>query len=85
MSQLNGKKLKLTVFGQSHSKAIGAVIEGLPAGIKLDTDAIQAFLDRRRPGKNKLFGRGAQFTGTFRHFRRHKAVCRAVDKQNGGF
>ena len=54
MSQLNGKKLKLTVFGQSHSKAIGAVIEGLPAGIKLDTDAIQAFLDRRRPGKNKL-------------------------------
>ncbi|MBO5059609.1 MAG: chorismate synthase [Clostridia bacterium] len=49
-----GEKIKVTVFGQSHSEAIGAVIEGLPAGIKLDMERIYAFMRRRAPGRDKF-------------------------------
>lgn len=45
-----GKHLRLTVFGQSHAPAIGAVIDGLPPGIELDMVTIRALMDRRRPG-----------------------------------
>ena len=40
-------------FGQSHSEAIGCVIDGLPAGVKLDTLSIEKFMERRAPGRNK--------------------------------
>ncbi len=46
-----GKNIHLTIFGQSHSKAIGAVIEGLPAGLRLDMKALKAFMSRRQPGQ----------------------------------
>ncbi|MBQ9849704.1 MAG: chorismate synthase [Clostridia bacterium] len=49
-----GSKIKLTVFGQSHSQAIGCVLDGIPAGVKLDLDRIEAFMARRAPGKNKI-------------------------------
>ena len=49
-----GSKIKLTIFGQSHSQAIGCVLDGIPAGIKLDTDRIEVFMARRAPGKNKI-------------------------------
>lgn len=49
-----GSKIKLTIFGQSHSQAIGCVLDGIPAGIKLDTDRIEAFMARRAPGKSKI-------------------------------
>ncbi len=49
-----GSKIKLTIFGQSHSQAIGCVLDGIPAGIKLDIDRIEAFMARRAPGKNKI-------------------------------
>ncbi len=49
-----GSKIKLTIFGQSHSQAIGCVLDGIPAGIKLDTNRIEAFMARRAPGKNKI-------------------------------
>ena len=52
MSFSFGSKFKITVFGQSHSDCIGVVIEGVPAGLKLDEAAIAAFLQRRAPGKN---------------------------------
>ncbi|MBQ7548241.1 MAG: chorismate synthase [Clostridia bacterium] len=52
MSCSFGKKFRLTVFGQSHSKAIGAVIDGIPAGVRLDEEKIKALLSRRAPGKN---------------------------------
>ncbi len=54
MSSSFGNMIKVTVFGQSHSGAIGAVIDGLPAGITLDTDRIERFMSRRAPGKNAL-------------------------------
>lgn len=49
-----GNKIKVTIFGQSHSEAIGCVIEGLPAGFTLDIDKINAFMQRRAPGKDRF-------------------------------
>lgn len=50
-----GFLFRLTTFGESHGAAIGGVIEGIPAGITLDIDAIHRFLARRRPGQSDLF------------------------------
>ena len=52
MSSTYGEKLKITIFGQSHSAAIGVTVEGLPAGISVDTERLAAFLSRRAPGKD---------------------------------
>lgn len=53
-SILTGKNIRISVFGQSHSKAIGAVIDGLPAGFRIDNDKVKAFTDRRAPGRAKF-------------------------------
>lgn len=50
MASIYGKKLKLSVFGESHGEAIGVVIDGFPAGMKIDFDAIAAMMKRRAPG-----------------------------------
>lgn len=47
-----GQKLRLSIFGQSHSGAIGMTLDGLPAGIRVDMEALQRFLSRRAPGQN---------------------------------
>ena len=44
--------IKVSIFGQSHSGGIGVVIDGLPAGERIDMDALRAFLARRAPGQN---------------------------------
>jgi chorismate synthase len=49
-----GRNLRITTFGESHGKALGAVIDGCPPGIALDETDIQPLLDRRRPGKSPL-------------------------------
>jgi len=49
-----GNILKISVFGQSHGKAIGVNIDGLPAGEPIDQEELNAFLDRRKPGKSPL-------------------------------
>lgn len=49
-----GHLFKLTSFGESHGRAIGGVIDGCPAGIALDIDAVQAEMGRRRPGQSRL-------------------------------
>ena len=54
MSSEFGKQLRVSVFGQSHGKAIGVNIDGLPAGETIDLDELNAFLDRRKPGKSPL-------------------------------
>ncbi len=48
-----GKNIKLTVFGESHGEAIGVVIDGVPAGFKIDMDKILTHMSRRAPGKDK--------------------------------
>ena len=47
-----GKIFKITTFGESHGSALGGIIDGVPAGIKIDQTKIQAALDRRRPGQS---------------------------------
>jgi len=50
MSSTYGENLKLSIFGQSHGVGIGMTLDGIPAGLPVDFDALQAFLDRRAPG-----------------------------------
>jgi chorismate synthase len=49
-----GTVLRLTTFGESHGKALGGVLDGCPAGIELDLNAIQLQLDRRKPGQSAI-------------------------------
>lgn len=46
-----GKILTLTTFGESHGPAMGGVLDGVPAGVDIDLEALQRFVDRRRPGQ----------------------------------
>ena len=48
----HGDALELSIFGQSHSPAIGVTLSGLPAGFSIDMDELGAFLRRRAPGQN---------------------------------
>ena len=49
-----GKTFRVTTFGESHGVAVGAIVDGVPAGINLSEEDIQSFLDRRRPGQSKV-------------------------------
>lgn len=49
-----GQKLKFSTFGESHGTAIGCLLDGVPAGLKIDELYIQSELDRRKPGKSKF-------------------------------
>lgn len=53
MSSNFGERIKISIFGQSHSEAIGVVIDGLPAGEEIDLEKVQAFMKRRAPGQHK--------------------------------
>lgn len=52
MSSSYGENIKLTIFGQSHSPAIGMTLEGIPAGESICMETLKRFLSRRAPGKN---------------------------------
>ena len=52
MSSTYGRDLRLTIFGQSHSPAIGMTLEGIPAGESVDPEELRRFLQRRAPGQN---------------------------------
>jgi chorismate synthase len=49
-----GRQLRLTTFGESHGKALGCILDGIPAGLTIDETFVQSELDRRKPGKSKL-------------------------------
>src|SRR5512139_3254485 len=49
-----GRNFRITTFGESHGRALGAVIDGCPPNIPLDEGDVQALLDRRRPGRSPL-------------------------------
>ncbi len=54
MASVFGNNIKLSIFGQSHSDAIGISFDGLPCGFKIDMQKLQIFLDRRAPGRTVL-------------------------------
>ncbi|MDE6387121.1 MAG: chorismate synthase [Lachnospiraceae bacterium] len=49
-----GNILRITTWGESHGTALGVVVDGCPAGLALEAEDIQAFLDRRKPGQTKI-------------------------------
>ena len=49
-----GQRLVLTSFGESHGRAIGAVLDGCPAGLEIDEKDIQKMLDQRKPGQSLI-------------------------------
>ncbi|MCX6130247.1 MAG: chorismate synthase [Proteobacteria bacterium] len=54
MANTFGLLYRVTSFGESHGGAVGVVVDGCPAGHKIDLLAVQAWLDRRRPGQSHL-------------------------------
>ena len=49
-----GRIFRITSFGESHGKAIGGIIDGIPAGFKININEIQSELNRRRPGQSDI-------------------------------
>ena len=49
-----GQKLRFSTFGESHGTALGCLLDGVPAGLKIDEEYIQSELDRRKPGKSEF-------------------------------
>lgn len=49
-----GRLFRLTTFGESHGKALGAIVEGCPAGLELDEEKIRLEMQRRKPGQSKI-------------------------------
>ena len=49
-----GHRFRFTTFGESHGKALGCIVDGVPAGVKIDEEFIQSEMDRRKPGQNKF-------------------------------
>ncbi len=54
MSSTFGTFFRVTTFGESHGRGVGAVVDGCPAGLELSGEALQVQLDRRRPGQSSL-------------------------------
>ena len=54
MGSTFGRILRLTTFGESHGPALGGIVEGVPAGLPLETAHLQRDLDRRRPGQSAV-------------------------------
>ena len=52
MSSSYGENFRMSIFGESHAAAIGVTMEGLPAGSPIDSGMLQAFLERRAPGRD---------------------------------
>jgi len=77
-------EFSITTFGESHGKAIGCVVDGVPAGLEIDLDFIQSELDRRRPGKSKLetarkeADRVEILSGTFEGFSTGTPICMII-------
>lgn len=55
-----GKILTMTTWGESHGKALGVTVDGCPAGLPLSEGDIQAYLDRRRPGRGRFASKRAE-------------------------
>jgi chorismate synthase len=54
MGNTFGKLFRLTTFGESHGKALGAILDGCPAGLALDLEKIRMEMQRRKPGQSKI-------------------------------
>lgn len=87
MSSQTGKKLKIQIFGESHGEAVGVVIDGLPAGIKIDFDELNTFMKRRAPGGRLATPRKEEdkprfISGVFNGVTTGFPVCAMIENTN---
>ncbi len=87
MKNVYGHNLTLTLFGESHGKAIGAVIDGIASGIKIDEDFIKSQLSLRRPLGDISTARREEdkfeiLSGVFNGYTTGTAICIVIENQN---
>jgi len=79
-----GKNFKITVFGESHGRCVGVVIDGCPPGIEIDLVKIQKEVDKRKPGQNLLTSSRKEedkveiFSGVFNNRSTGAPICLIV-------
>ena len=49
-----GDSVRVTLFGESHGRCVGALVEGIPAGTQIDLEALRDDIERRRPGRKTI-------------------------------
>ncbi len=54
MGNIFGRKFRISTFGESHGPALGVIIDGCPAGLRIDESLIQVEMERRKPGQSKI-------------------------------
>lgn len=88
LSSIWGENIKISVFGESHGTCVGVVIDGLPAGIPLDTDKINREMARRRPGQDiystqrKETDRVEILTGFFNGYTTGAPLCGIIQNKD---
>ena len=88
MSGQWGKKVKYSIFGESHGRGIGITIDGLPPGIKLDMDFINNEMQRRAPGKDEFSTKRSEgdkveiLSGYFNGYTTGTPLCGVIFNEN---
>lgn len=83
-----GNRLKMHTFGESHGRAMGVVIDGFPAGVSVNTNDVQNFLDRRKPGTSGVVSQRKEsdkveiVSGVFEGKTLGTPICGIVMNQN---
>lgn len=89
MGNTFGRTAALTIFGESHGEAIGAVLDGLPPGEAIDWDAVRTEMARRAPGKNALSTARAEkdlfevCSGFFNGYTTGTPLCAVIRNSDG--
>ncbi len=84
MSNTFGKDFKIMCFGESHGRGVGAVIDGCPAGLRLEEKEIQKELDKRKPGQSRIASQRKEedrveiLSGVFNGFTTGAPICLLV-------
>jgi len=83
-----GHRFRFTTFGESHGKALGCIVDGVPAGIKIDESFIQNEMNRRKPGLNKYASARKEddaveiLSGVFEGFSTGTSIAMIIFNQN---
>jgi len=83
-----GTLFKIISFGESHGEVIGVIIDGCPAGLKIDADLIQKELNRRRPGQTALSTPRSEedkvkiLSGIFNNFTTGAPICLIIENKD---
>lgn len=94
MSNSIGTVFRVTSFGESHGRCVGAVVDGCPAGLRLSTEDVQGELDRRRPGQGSVSTERAEgdradlLSGVFNGHTTGAPICMLVwneDRDSSGY